>query len=427
MKKIIFVLVYSIAVLSVFSYGKVSENEDLSNLLNGQYAKTMSDASEKLEELDVAVKKTLLFNELDGSKEARDDIWRLSSDIKDSVSSLPLDRSFSNEWINYLGRLGNYSKDSERVDDQKEYHRAMTQASGNLRIMADQWQVATADMLQGQMSVDAWSNQLESIDAAHDWAGMGNSVKKYTESDFPLTASESDSMKKKDLQTMDDKNVTREEAIIKFKELFPNTSNSSVVVENSKPGSPYPFYHIRFAENQTIGYIDITEKGGHVLSYLAERSFGKENLPFQLIKDNAEEFLKDSGYGDLVYEEARENNTAWHFVFVRIEPEYKAKVFSDAIHLKVAKDTGGIIGLNAMEYIRKETTEKQKIVKKDWNSFFHSNVKVVKDELAYVENDRLEQRLSHFLTVTMDVDNQIETYVVVVDTETSEIIKTEQQ
>ena len=39
----------------------------------------------------------------------------------------------------------------------------------------------------------------------------------------------------------------------------------------------------------------------------------------------------------------------------RVEPEYEAKVFSDTIHLKVAKDNGDIIGLDAMEYIRKET------------------------------------------------------------------------
>ena len=110
-----------------------------------------------------------------------------------------------------------------------------------------------------------------------------------------------------------------------------------------------------------------------------------------------------------------------------MEPEYEAKVFSDVIHLKVAKDTGGIIGLDAMEYIREETLEQQKIVEQDWKTFFHSNVTVVEEELAYVENDRLEQRLAHYLTVKMDVDDQVDTYIVVIDTETLEVIKTEKQ
>lgn len=427
MKKILFVLVYTVAALSIFSYGKTTENEQLTYLLNGQYAKEMTAASEKLEELDTAVKKTLLFKEQVGSKEAREDIWRLSSDIKNSVSSLPLDRDFTNAWINYLGRIGNFAKEAERDENIEGYHQAMTQASLNLRGMADEWQIATADLMQGNLTIENWTNQLESVDVDHDWAGLGNTVKQYTESDFPLTASESDAMKKKKLQTITEKEITKEQAIEQFKRLFPNVSNSSIVVEPSMPGSPYPFYHIRFAEDQTVGYIDVTEKGGHVLSYLAERPFSKESLPFSVIQEQAESFLQDAGYTDTVFEEARENHTAWHFVYVRVEPKYNAKVFSDGLHLKVSKDSGEVIGLNAMEYIQKETTEQQKVSPRDWNTFFHSTVNVVKEELAYVENDRMEQRLSHYLTVTMDVDDQIETYIVVIDTETEEIIRTEKQ
>ncbi|MHA6259619.1 PepSY1/2 domain-containing protein [Sporosarcina sp. CAU 1771] len=428
MKKTIFVLVYMIVALSVFSYGKATENTQLSLLLNAQYAKKMTDASTKLEELDTAVKKTLLFNEQDGSAKAREDIWRLSSDIKNSVASLPLDRQFSNSWMNYLGRLGNFAKESERVGDNEEYHRVMAEASNNLDTMASEWEVATAGLIDGKMSVNSWANQLESVEVGHDWSGMAETVKQYTESDFPLTASESDSLKKKELREMDDHEITSDEAIERFKELFPTISNSTVVVEPSKPGSPYPFFHIRFAENQSIGYIDITEKGGHVLSFLTERPFGKDILRHEEVLDKAEKFLKEAGYEDTVFMEARENNTAWHFVFVRVEPEYKAKVFSDTIHLKVAKDDGGIIGLDAMEYIRKETTKPQEITKKDWARFFHSGVTVIEEELVYVENDRLEQRLAHYLIVTMQQSGQdVETYAVVVDTETSEVITTEKQ
>ncbi len=427
MKKTLFVLVYTIAVLSIFSYGKVTETKQLSYLLSGQYAKKMTDASEKLEELDTAVKKTLLFNEQDGSSKAREDIWRLSSDIKNSVGSLPLDRGFSTSWINYLGRLGNFAKESDRVNDPENYHKVMTQASKNLGEMASEWQIATSDLVTGQVTIDSWRKQIDSVDAGHDWNGLQETVKQYTESDFPLTASESDSLKKKDLKTLSDKKVTSEEAIERFKLLFPNVSNSSIVVEQSQPEAPYPFYHIRFAEDQALGYIDITEKGGHVLSYLAERPFGKEVQSYGFIEEKAKKFLENSGYADTVLEEARENHTAWHFVFVRIEPTHQAKVFSDGIHLKVAKDTGEIIGLDAMEYIRKETLSPQKIVEINWNDFFHNNVKVESEELAYVENDRLEQRLTYYLTVKMEVEGEVSTYVVVIDTETAEVIKTEKQ
>ena len=298
MKKIMFVLVYAFAALAIFAYGKTTENERLSIALSSQYANKMTDASKKLQELDTVVKKTLLFNEAEGSSEAREDIWRLTSDIKSSVASLPLDPSFSTSWMNYLGRLGNYAKEADRGENHSEYHKVMAQASKNLRTLADEWEVATVGMVNGRLTMDEWTNRLNTAKSGHDWAGMGTAVKQYTESDFPLTASESDMMKKRDLKNLEDKKVTREEAIERFKQLFPNVSNETIGVETSKPGAPYPFFHIRFAENQSVGYIDITEKGGHVLSYLAERPFGKESQPFDDYQEKCGSIFKRRGlYG----------------------------------------------------------------------------------------------------------------------------------
>lgn len=425
MKKMIFVLAYALVVVSVFAFSKATENNKLAILLSNQYAQQMADASDKMDELDTAVKQTLLFNHSEGSKKAREDIWRLSSDIKRSVASLPLDTAFSTSWMNYLGRIGNYAKVADASGDPGEYHKVMSQASKNLGVMHDDWRLATAGLIKGQYSMDEWNNKLNASNPDFDWSNLGTSIKQYTEADFPLTASESDAMKKKELKNIDEAKVTQAEAVERFKTLFPQVSNDVVGVDRSKPGSPYPFFHIRFTDGESIGYIDITEKGGHVLSYLAERPFGKTSVPFDELKNFAEEFLKAAGYKDLVYEESRENNTAWHFVFVREEPFYGAKVFSDVIHLKLAKDTGDVIGLNAVEYIQKEKLHRQSIKKMDWKEFFHKDVQIVENELAYVENERLEQRLAHYLKVTRDENGHIGTYNVLVDTDTSEVIKTE--
>ncbi|MCG3089962.1 PepSY1/2 domain-containing protein [Sporosarcina cyprini] len=425
MKKIIFVLSFALVALAVFSYDKAKENDKLALALSGQYAKRMSDASEKLDELNIAIEKSLLFNESDGSKKAREDIWRLTSDIRGSIDSLPLDASFSTAWSNYLSRVGSYAKEADRLSNSGDFEKVMGKASKNLQLMSTDWQVATAGLVDGRYSMNEWVERLDAKSSDVDWSQKGNSVKQYTESDFPLTASESDAMKKKDLQNITDPEVSKDEAVSIFKQVFPQVTNDVIGVEKSQPGAPYPFYHIRFASNQTVGYIDITEKGGHVLSYLADRPFGEPAVSFDDIKQRTEEFLEKAGYRDVVFEEARENSNAWHFVYVRVEPLHKAKVFSDVIHIKAAKDTGEIVGLNAAEYIRKEKLEDQPIVKINWKTFFHNGVKVEKEELAYVENEQLKQRLAYFLTVTKEDESGIGTYQVLVDTETKEVIKTE--
>ena len=425
MKKILFVLAYALVVVSVFAVNKSAENEKLSLALGNQYAKKMSDASEKFAELDSAVKQTLLFNESEGSTKARDDIWRLSSDIKNSVSSLPLDQGFSTSWMNYLGRIGNYAKEVDSSGMPEDYHTVMSQASKNLGEMKKEWLVATSGLVDGRYSMDEWTERLNATNSESNWSNISQSIKSYTESDFPLTASESDRMKKKELKNIDEPKVTQAEAVKRFQTLFPEVSNDVIGVEMSKPGAPYPFFHIRFTDGESLGYIDITEKGGHVLSYLSERPFGKGSLTFDEIEKRGDAFLELAEYNDLVFEEARENSTAWHLVYVRKEPFYEAKVFSDAIHLKIAKDTGELIGLDATEYIQKEKLHRQQIGKIDWNKFFFEDVKIAKNEMAYVENDKFEQRLAYYLTVTRDENGQTGTYNVLVDTESKEVIKTE--
>ncbi|GKV67932.1 germination protein YpeB [Sporosarcina sp. NCCP-2716] len=427
MKKFVFLALFAVFSLGVYAYSVSVQNKEMQNALSIQYAKNISDASAKLQELDVAVKKTLLFNEGEGDLRAREDVWRLSSDIQQSVSSLPLDPKFSTVWMNYLSRLGKFAKEASEQAEPREFHAVMDKASKNLVSLSDEWSVATADMASGNLSMAEWQQRLNSEKASFDWNGLSTSVQQYTETVFPLTASESDSLKKKELRDIQEPAVTKEQALDRFKKLFPDVSNQVIDLTPSKPGSPYPFYHIRFADQESVGYIDITERGGHVLSFLTERPAGKGTMDVSHVRESAETFLKNAGYTDVVFEEVRENDTAFHFVYTRQEPIHKAKVLSDTIQVKVSKEDGRILGVNAAEYIRKETLDDQPMVPIDWQTFFHKKVTVQKEELVFAENQQGRQRLAYALTVTLHENGTTGTYKVLVDTETKEVLHTEKQ
>ncbi|WP_153732204.1 PepSY1/2 domain-containing protein [Sporosarcina obsidiansis] len=427
MKRMIFILTYAFIVLGIYSFGKTQENEQLSIALQTQYSKSISDSSQKLGELEEAVKKSLLFEDKKSSAKEREDIWRLSSDIKASIASLPVDESFSTAWMNYLGRLGNYAKESTEQGNSDEYYAVIQKASDNLSELSNEWQVATSGMLSGKMSIKNWENRLSgTTEEETKWSKMGQSIKQYGEAVFPLTASETDAQKKKELRNIKDAKISEDEAIQRFKNLLPEVSNDVIAAEKSRKGSPYPFYHIRFSQNSSIGYIDITQKGGHILSYLVERRMGKPTKSYEELLQMANQFLEKAEYKDVVFEEARENDVAWHFVFIRENPDNGAKVFSDPIHIKMAKDNGEVLGVNTSEYIRKEQLKPQPIRPVNWKEFFRPDVKIMKEELAYVENNQLEQRLAHYLTVVSNEKKQ-ETYKIVIDTDTLEVIKTEKQ
>ena len=426
MKKTLFLVSYALIACLIFSVASQRENQSLKHLLRGEYTNKMVDASTQLNQLQQAVQQSLLYKDPTALNNSLQDVWRLSSDIRYSIADLPLDRDFTNEWMNYLGRLGNNAKMTmTSQENATKWHENVKQVSNNLQNFSSDWQIATSHLLKADDNYKQWLEEQTTGADTSGFKNLTNSVKNYSESDFPLTASESDYEKKKELKEINDKQITKEEAIERFNVMFPELENATISVNQSKKGSPYPFYHIVFHKGERTGYADITLKGGHLLSYLAERPFENKALSLDQIKRSADSRLKELGYKDVKETNALENSDVWHITYARIDEKTKAKVYADGVQVKIAKDTGEVVGLNGVEYIQKEVLKPQIMKKIDWNEFFNNDAKIEEEDLAYSENKNYEERLCYELTVRVDSSTVPHTYKILVDTETGEVIKNE--
>ena len=424
MKKIIWVIVSSVAVVFLMYHFSVqSQNNRLENALAVQYSNQLTSASEKLTELTEAVDQTMLFTDKEALEQPLDDVWRISSDIRTSISSLPISSETSTEWMNYLNRLGN---GAVQVKDGKvpieEWQENMVGARENLQALSEQWAFTNKDGGSKDYIVKAFVQNKLDQSGEKDWKSLGNSAKAYTESDFPMTASETDQQKKRDLQHIQDAEITLDEAKEKFVTLFPEFKDAKIHITESAPDAPYPFYHIQFHEGIRIGYADLTKKGGHILSFLMERPFEKTTITVQQIKDKSAEYMKTFGFTDTELVEYRENSVAWHLAFARKDENNDALIYADGLQLKIAKDNGELLGLNAMEYIQKEKIGKQELVPLDKAELFSRDIVIEEERLVYVENRELQQRLAYQLLARNDT---IGTYKIYIDTENHEILHAE--
>jgi len=426
MKILSSILVVGLIVMGVFLYSSKQNEEALENSLRAQYTNRLTDASEKLTELQKSVQSATVFNDKAAQAEPLEDIWRLSSEIKSDIASLPLQQDFSNEWMNYLGRLGDYAKlkSQDKVPEDK-WLKVTTNVAANLDEFSYEWQNASTELLAKQESFAEWQKEIQAAEPNKKWTGMSDTVKGYSESDFPLTASESDDQKKKDLQSIEDQPISEQQVVKKMKDMFPKFNNAKLVTTSSRKDAAYPFYHIQFHEGIRIGYADYTKKGGHLLSLLIERPIGKDRITQEQMKEKAEKAVKAFGFDDVELVETRENHLVWHVVFVRINPENGARIYADAIQLKLAKDDGEILGVNTMEYIQKENLPEQKEVTIDWKEFFTDQVTVETVRLAYTENERVQQRLCYEVLLLKETDDETHTFRVLIDTETKEVLKSE--
>ncbi len=230
--------------------------------------------------------------------------------------------------------------------------------------------------------------------------------------------------KKIELKALQDSVITEKEALEKVKYLFPLIKDATFTVTKSSDTAPYPFYHIQFHQGIRLGYVDLTEKGGHLLSYLVERPVGEAKLSQEQITKKAEEHLQRLGMKDVAFVESRENHLAWHVTFARVNPSDKALIYADGVQLKIAKDTGELLGANAMEYIQEETIKPQTAKPIDWKTFFDEDVQVEEVKNIYTDNGQFEQRLCYEVIAVRNGKTQ-ETFRVVIDAENHNVLKVE--
>ena len=424
MKKFGWVIaIAALAVFVVYHFSVQEQNTNLKNALASQYSNELNSASEKLTELSDSIDETLIFKDKESLDRPLEDVWRLSSDIRASISGLPIDQETSSSWLNYLTRIGNGATQvrTGKVPIE-EWQGNMVSARENLRSLADQWAFTNRNDGNKDYIVSSFVQNKVNKENEKNWKSLGASVKAYTESDFPMTASETDQQKKKDLQHISDKPVSVEDVKAKFAKIFPELANAKIYVTESGKDAPYPFYHIEFHKDIRIGYADFTKKGGHLLSFLTERPFDKNAIDTESMKKNALDYMKKLGYTDTELIEFRENHIGWHLAFARKDAENDAIVYADGLQLKIAKDNGELLGLNAMEYIQEEKIAKQKVIPLDYKTIFADNLKIEELKMAYVENDQLQQRLAYELLTRSD---DIGTYRVYIDTESHEILHSE--
>lgn len=423
MRKFIWIIATIAVVFVVYHFSVQAKNTRLENALAVQYSNQLTSASEKLVKLSDSIDQTLLYKDKEALEKPLDDVWRISSDVRASISALPLDSETSTVWMNYLNRIGNGASlvQAGKVPIE-DWQKNMTNARKNLLSLSDQWGFTNKDNGDKDYIVTSFVNNKASKESKENWKTLGDSVKSYTESDFPMTASETDQQKKRDLKHIEDSEVSTEEVKQKFIQLFPELKGSTIHITESSKDAPYPFYHIQFHKDIRIGYADFTKKGGHLLSYLLERPFDQTTISGEQMKEKALNYMKSFDYADAEMVDFRENHIAWHLAFARKDKKNDALVYADGVHLKIAKDNGELLGLNAMEYIQKETIEPQEVVPLNYEELFSGDFTIEEEKLAYVENKELQQRLAFEI---LGRNDSIGTYKIYIDTENHEILHSE--
>jgi len=350
-------LLLALALFVQTGYVKRLQN-DITNITDAKYQKAFFDLSTALSNIDTSLGKALITDEGSHLNLIANEIGREASYARACLGDLPKkdvnlknSQKFLSQVSDYILMLSSKTSKGEKlgVTERKNLK--------NLSAYADKLSSSVLEMENQFLTGELDFNSIVSA-SADDEAANGHL--KNLEAQFENYPSLiydgpfSDHISTLNAKALEnepeiDKNTARKKAVD-----FLNFQGTIKLNDASDATGKIETYGF-FAEtkNNSRIFIDVTKKGGHIISYLNSKEVYEDNIPFASAVEKAEEFLKSKGFNSFKSSFYEKSNG---IITINFFPEYEnVTLYSDLIKIKVAADDCSIIGFDQKNYLENHT------------------------------------------------------------------------
>lgn len=397
--------------------------------LSNQYSKSFYELAEALKNIEVSLDKGLIISNPSQMVRLSNEISRKTQLAKASVTQLPLEEAHVDTIVKFLSQTGDfvYTLAMKMVggdmptDTDYENLKLLSKYAAMLNEAVNQTE---QEINSGRLSVSDMSviigKKTQSIDLS-----MLEIEKQFEEYpslvyDGPFS-SHIDSLQSKMLQ--DKPEISREEAVERAK-WFLNIKDAEYEITHEVGGNLASYGIACYPEGRESGRIisiDISKAGGCVVWYLDNISVGEAKTDIYGAKRAAEEFLHSKGYTAMKdsYYEVDESIATINYAYT----QDGVIMYPDLIKVKVALDTGRVVGMEAKGYImsheEERTLPEPGIDEYEILSRVPEGVTVNTVGKAVIPSDSMEEIFCYEAKCVVDDKN----YLIYFDAQTGEEIK----
>lgn len=432
MIRTILIVVLAVGVAGTGVWGYQEHREKNAVLLNAEnnYQRAFHELTYQVDMIHDKIGGTLAMNSNKSLSPALADVWRLTSEAQSDVGQLPITllpfnkteeflngigdftykvavRDLSNEPLNNeeYAQLENLYKQSADIQNElrKVQHLVL---ENNLRWMDVEMALAANDEAADNTIIDGFKT-VEKTAEGYDEAAKGDP------SAIALSNDQNNGY-----QNLSGEPISKEEAVKIAKSYISKDKVKEVKVTQNGEGSDVGFYSVSITHGKDAeANMDITKKGGYPIYLLDTRDISDTKLSLNQASEKAKEFMKEHGFQDLeMFESTQYDNMAlFNYVSVRDG----VRVYPDMVKVKVALDNGDIVGFTADEYLqnhKEREIPKPALTLEQARSYIHSNVKIMDERLAIIQNELGEDVLCYEFMGQMNDD----TYRVYINAETGQ-------
>lgn len=348
----VLLLVSALAVSLGFA---VNDRKNYSAALDNIYKKNYYEATDTLYDTELKLSKLALSEGDATRKNLLYDVWLNSEAAADRFSTLAAKNSNTDKIIRFFNQLGDYCYYLAKNLDNGVFDDAARAKLKELKTIVaslkTSMQSGTDEVMNGASLVGRLEEGISLIGDCYEHFNNDSSIE-YPEMiyDGPF----SDGLADRDAKFLKGKEqVSQDAAEAKLKEYFSGVSDISLL---SEVGGSIPSYLFYFNWNGKEGSAEITKAGGYLLSFASMHEVTNPVLTDDECKLIAENAVKSLGYDDM--------ETVWvsnshSSVYVNLAFKKDGAVYyPDLIKVKVASDTGNIIGYECANYIYNHTAER---------------------------------------------------------------------
>lgn len=394
------------AIIWGFSAQKGVKALEISN--ENQYNRAFHELVGYVDDIDTLLSKAQLTKSPAQLAKLSSDIFRQSAEAKSCLGQLPTTQVQLDNTSKFLSQVGDYTyvlsqtmingeeisqEEYDNLASMNEYASSLKDTLSQIeeRIYSGEIRISDAGKVRDKngTSADAAGN-----DILADLENVEKSFDEYPSLIYDGPFSEHiENREAAILKNADD--VSQEDALI-YAENFLGEKGDALMYESMTENTAIEAYTFNRITDENQISISVTRKGGYILYFLNNREIGEEKLTVEEATDKAGQFLQQNGYYSMQssYYEKSGGIATINFAYV----QDNVTCYSDLVKVRVALDTGEIVGMEAKGYImnhEERALSAPKITMEEAQSKVSTGLEVSGTKLALVPKDSMREVLCY--------------------------------
>jgi spore germination protein len=399
MYSIVIVVISAIAIWGIYQYKHAA---NLRQELDNQYNRAFYDMIGYVNNVEVLLVKSLIASTPNKTAATLQEAWRQANMAQTDLGQLPVSQQVLANTSKFLTQVGDlaYSLNNQNMGGKAlsdEQYKTIEQLYGFSTSLGNNLNELHSQLSQGRIK---WGDLARKGTRLFSKASSNLSIGQFENIDKTFQEYPSliyDGPFSDHMATAEPKGLTGEEMDVeKAKEkvikLFGEDRVSSVENISKDDTGPIKTYSYRVSfnnvdENQNA-YVDVTQKGGHIFWMLYNRPVSEKKIEIDKAKELGKRFLENMGFKDMVdtYYISEDGTAVINYAYKQDE----VIVYPDLIKIKIALDTGEVIGLESKGYLSSHTVRDipaPKVSLEEARGAISHRVEILSSGLAIIPTD----------------------------------------